>query len=157
MFKCRERKFASFFFRMNSDVRKRRPPMSGGKFRKGGFQKSGPKFERKPKAKKWEKEDVSIKEKTACYSMELQADARFADYPLSAQTLRGIRRYLSDSGTRFQKFFCLPIRSKSTIVKIYNCQNLNQNRPNQEVVAGYNFSGIPKLENPETRNPWMNF
>ena len=88
---------------MNSDVRKRRPPMSGGKFRKGP-QKLGQKFERKPKAKKWEKEDAMIREKTACYSMELKTDAFFKDYPLSAQTLRGIRRYLSDSGRGFANF-----------------------------------------------------
>jgi len=38
-----------------------------------------------------------IKQKKALYDLELDSKATFADYPLSAQTLRGIRRYLPES------------------------------------------------------------
>ena len=58
------------------------------------------KFERKPKIKKWEKEDAQIKQISALYDLELDAGALFADFPLSAQTHRGIRRLLPGSERR---------------------------------------------------------
>ena len=51
-------------------------------------------FDRKPKVRKWEKEDGLIAEKTALYDLELAPTAPFSHFPLSGQTLRGIRRYL---------------------------------------------------------------
>jgi hypothetical protein len=38
-----------------------------------------------------------IKEKTLCYDLVMEPDAPFAHYPLSAQTQRGLRRYLPDN------------------------------------------------------------
>ena len=64
----------------------------GGNKRKGNFQK-------KPKLKKWEKEDHIIQEKVARYNETFDADVPFAGYPLSPQTQRGLRRYLPEECT----------------------------------------------------------
>ena len=88
------------------DARNRNSRGRGGKFRKG------PQFVRKPKTKKWEKENVLIAQKTALYSLDLDKNALFADFPLSAQTLRGLRRYLPDAEkakpTQIQRATLLP-------------------------------------------------
>ena len=60
--------------------------------RKGNLQK-------KPKVKKWEKEDQIIQEKVARYNETFEADVPFAGYPLSPQTQRGLRRYLPEECT----------------------------------------------------------
>jgi hypothetical protein len=56
-------------------------------------------FNKKPKIKKWEKEDQIIKEKVARYNETFEPDVPFAGYPLSPQTQRGLRRYLPEECT----------------------------------------------------------
>lgn len=60
-----------------------------GNKRKGNFNK-------KPKLKKWEKEDQVIQEKVDRYHEKFDSDVPFAGYPLSPQTQRGLRRYLPE-------------------------------------------------------------
>ena len=92
----------------------------GGRGRGRGGRGGGGRPNHPPKQKQWEKELVLINEKKALYDLNLDSGAKFADFPLSAQTLRGLRRYLPESEeaspTLIQRATLLPaLRSRDIL------------------------------------------